>query len=286
MNTWIKNHSLVAYYAFAYAISWLIALPLIALEQGWITAEVPQALHYIAGYGPMLAAFIVTWLTLGRGGMKELFGRMTKWRVGWGWIAAAIFGPFALLAVSAVIARLLGEPWPDIRLMGEVNYLPNLTVVGVWFLWLLTYGIGEETGWRGFALPHWQRRWNALVASLLLGVFWIIWHVPFFFYLDTYVDLGLAGFPGFALSILSGAIVFTWLYNSTRGSVLMAILFHASLNTTSATGAAQGTLAMIFSILFMVWAVALVIIYRPTHLARVSETPEEAPSGPPTPVMR
>jgi hypothetical protein len=108
-----------------------------------------------------------------------------------------------------------------------------------------------------------------LAASLLLGVFWVIWHIPFFFYLDTYVEMGFAAFPFFALSILSGAVVFTWLSNSTAGSVLTAIMFHASLNTASATSAAEGTPAMIFSILFVVWAVALIVIYRPAYLARI-----------------
>ena len=275
MRNWSKRHPLVAFYVFAYAITWLVALPLIASEQGWIEAQVPPVLHYVAGYGPMLAAFLITWFVGGRAGLRELAGRMTKWQVGWAWLAIAILGPFALLVISAIVARGLGSPWPDIGLMGKINYVPNLTVVGVWLFWLLTYGVGEETGWRGFALPEWQRRWNALAASLLLGVFWVLWHVPFFFYLDTYVAMGFAAFPFFAVSVLSGAVVFTWLYNSTGGSALMAILFHASLNTASATSAAEGTPAMVFSILFVVWAVALVIIYGPAHLAHVPSMPEQ-----------
>ncbi|MDZ7336120.1 MAG: CPBP family intramembrane metalloprotease [candidate division KSB1 bacterium] len=97
--------------------------------------------------------------------------------------------------------------------------------MGSSFLWLLTYGIGEETGWRGYALPRLQKNHSALSATVILWVFWALWHLSAFFYLyDPTIVIG------FLLGVLAGAIVFTWLYNSTGGSILMVTLLHGVFN--------------------------------------------------------
>jgi membrane protease YdiL (CAAX protease family) len=265
-SSFVKRHALTAYFVLTLGITWLIALPMIASAQGLIDASIPFALHYLTAYGPLAAAFIVTAMTDGTAGIRELWGRMFQWRVGLGWILVSAFSLVALFGVAAVSLRLLGEPWPDLRLLGQVNYLPNLGI-GAWLLWILTSGFGEETGWRGFALPRLQKHHNALMATLILTVFWVLWHVPFFFYLDTYVKLGFAMFPIFALSILAGAIIFTWLYNSTGGSVLMAVLWHGALNFVTASAAGEGTIAVIMSVAIMVWALLVVIVYKPANLS-------------------
>jgi membrane protease YdiL (CAAX protease family) len=286
MTSWLKQHPLVAFFILANAISWAVAVPLIASAQGWLKTPVPFALHYLTAYGPMLAAILVTWLTESDKGLRDLFGRMTKWRVGPGWAIVAVLSPFALFAVSAVIAWIMGVAWPDLRLLGKVNYLPYLGPGVVWLLWFFTSGVGEETGWRGYALPKLQQNRSALSATLILGVLWALWHLPFFFYLDDYVKLGLVGYPAFAMSVIAGAIVFTWLYNSTGGSILMAILFHASLNTVTASSAGEGTIALISSVLVIVWAVVVVVLYGPARLARPSGAPLHPVSRPTAPSAR
>jgi hypothetical protein len=113
-----------------------------------------------------------------------------------------------------------------------------------------------------------QKDHSALTATLMLTVFWVLWHVPFFFYITTYVQMGFAMFPLFALGILAGALVSTWLYNSTNGSVLLVALWHGSLNFVTATKASEGTIVAIVSIAIMVWAVLVVIVYGPANLSR------------------
>jgi len=244
----------------------VIALPLIARAQGWLDVQVPFALHYLTAYGPMLAALIVTAVIAGERGVRELVGRTLKWRVGLWWFLFAAFSPLALFALAAIAIYLAGGSLPDLRLLGEVNYLPYLGIL-TWPLWLLNSGLGEEVGWRGFALPRLQKQHSALAASLILAVFWVLWHVPFFFFLETYVKLGFAIFPMFALGVTCGAIVYTWLYNSTGGSVLMAILFHGSFNFITATKAGEGPAAAIVSVLIMVWAVLVVVVFKPANLS-------------------
>jgi uncharacterized protein len=263
----LGRHPLTAYFVLALALTWLIASPMIASAQGWLNWNVPFALHYLTGYGPLLAAFIVTALTEGRSGIRDLVSRMFRWQVGLGWVLISAFSLVGVFAVAVVVTGFLGAPWPDLNLLGQVNYLPNLGIAA-WLMWILTSGVGEETGWRGFALPRLQKSHNALSATLILTAFWVLWHVPFFFYLTAYMKLGLIMFPVFALGMLAGAIVLTWLYNSTNGSILMVALFHGALNFVSATRTSEGAITIILNVAIWIWAVLLVVVFKPANLAR------------------
>lgn len=264
----LKQHSVMAYFALAYALSWAIEIPLAASAHGWLHTPVPPALHYLASFGPMLSALIVTAATEGRQGIRQLLASLLKWRVGLGWILFSILSPIALFAVAAIVGYATNRTWPDLALLGEVDYLPYLGIVGAFLLWLLTFGVGEEVGWRGFALPRLQQKHSALTATLILGVAWALWHLPAFFYRDTYVAMGLvAGLPLLLLSILAASIVFTWLYNSTRGSLLMVILFHALFDFLSVSRAGGGNAAAIMSAGVMMWAVLVVILFKSANLS-------------------
>jgi membrane protease YdiL (CAAX protease family) len=233
------RQSLVRYFILAFALSWIVEFALIASQERWIDPPLPFSLHYLASYGPALAAILVTGLTAGKRGLSELFGRVLKWRVGWRWLMVSALFPVALFALGLVVARILTGEWPAVSDLGQVNYLPYLGAGALPF-WFLTYGLGEEIGWRGFALPRLQRNRTAASSTLILGLLWALWHTPAFFYLDTYERLGLVMLPAFAASVLCGAVVYTWLYNSVGGSVLITALFHAVFNFFSASQAGQG----------------------------------------------
>ena len=105
--------------------------------------------------------------------------------------------------------------------------LPTLLIYVVYMM--IFVALGEEVGWRGYALPALQARYSALIASLILGVMWALWHLPVFFNPDTsYSDLPFFLFVAFLVPV---AILMTWLFNSTAGSVFMAMLFHAVMNS-------------------------------------------------------
>ena len=263
----LRRHALTAYFVLALGMSWLIELPLIAAKQGWIDFPVPFALHYLASLGPMAAALLVTGLTEGSAGLKELLRRTTKWRVGWGWLLVSTLSPVALFVLAAVAVRMFGGAWPSLRLLGQVNYLPYL---GIWapLLWLGTFGFGEEIGWRGFALPRLQRNRSAASATLVLGLAWVLWHVPTFFYHSTYEHLGPLILPGLVFGILCGAVVMTWLYNSTRGSVLMVALWHGLFDFLTASAAGQGATQIIMSAGVIVWALVIADTLGPESFSR------------------
>jgi membrane protease YdiL (CAAX protease family) len=268
VSLWVKEHPIITYFVLAYAISWIIVAPLVASAQGFIDVTIPFALHYLNDYAPLSAAIITTAIASGRGGLRELFQRMTKWRVGLGWVLVAAFSPLAVYAIAVgIVVFVLGDPPPDLSLLGTITYIPFLGW-GAWVFWILTAGFGEESGWRGYALPKLQGRMSALSATLIVTLLWVGWHLPRFFYYGAYMQLGFSVLPLAAHGFLALAIVLTWLYNSTRGSILMVALFHGGYNFWAASGGAGGSITSTIDALFIIWAVAVVIVAGPANLSR------------------
>jgi uncharacterized protein len=254
MFDWMRRHAVVSFYVIAYLVAWSFEIPLALSHQGIIAAQIPGWLHYFAALGPLSAALIMTALTAGRAGLRNLIARIFKWRVDFRYYAFAVLVPFGLFAIACLINRMTTGGWPNLALLGEVDYLPYLTPFGALGIWLVTFGLGEETGWRGFALPHLQKTRSATVATLILGVLWACWHLPMFFYRDTYIQMGIMGFPMLALSLLCAAMIFTWLYNSTNGSVWIVIIFHAVFNWMTANEAGGQYAQILLSVAVILWA--------------------------------
>jgi membrane protease YdiL (CAAX protease family) len=260
-----KGHSLLMFFILAYALSWAVEIPLALRARGLIAAPIPWSLHYLAAYGPLLAAIIVTGLTDGREGLKALWGRMFKWRVRPVWWLVAL-APLVLYALLALVLRFIPGQGADLAALGQIDFLPNLGA-GALFVWFLTFGLGEETGWRGFALPRLQRGRSALSATVILWALWALWHLPLFFYLYDAPIL-----MGFLLGLLAGAITLTWLYNSSGGSILLVAIWHAAFNfVTGCVACKAGIAAPVVSTLVMVWAVVVVVWFKPARLSWVNK---------------
>ena len=133
-------------------------------------------------------------------------------------------------------------------------------MLGVWLLLVLVNGLGEETGWRGFALPCLQRAQGPLAASLMLVLFWAAWHAPLFWILESFRSFDGATLVGFFLGMACGSILLAWLVNNAGGSVLIAAVWHGTYNLVAATTAAQGTIAAVVSTFVMAQAIALVVL--------------------------
>lgn len=235
-----KSHPLVAYFVLAYAITWLLLGPvalhshgLISLPSGFITP-----FTYVGSIGPLLAALLLTATTTGKGGMRAFFRQMFNWRVSPWWYLFVLFEPAIVALIVMACQSLPGGASFDLAHPSVVEELslpsginPWLLIVPVFLLGSLAGGpFGEEPGWRGYALPKLQERYSALGAGLILGVLWTVWHLPFFFIQGT--SQSSTPFFIFALGTIADSILITWVYNHTRGSVLLAILFHNALNIT------------------------------------------------------
>jgi membrane protease YdiL (CAAX protease family) len=226
-------------------------------------------IHYLRALGPMIAALMVAALTERTAGTRALLSRWFKWRVEVRYYAFAVLAPAALFALAVLINRVATGIWSDLSLLGEADYLPYLGPLGALLLWFLTYGLGEETGWRGYALPHLQRKHSATTATLILAIVWAFWHIPAFFYRDTYIQMGLLGFPMFLVSITFATMVFTWLYNSTGGSLLLVILFHAFFNWLSVSEAGGASVGIVMSVPVILWAIFVVRRYGPENASPI-----------------
>ncbi|MGC9468746.1 MAG: CPBP family intramembrane glutamic endopeptidase [Anaerolineae bacterium] len=260
-ESWITKHALPIYFVLAAAFSWAVEIPLALNARGVTWCPAPLSVHYLAGYGPMLAAIVTTALTEGRAGLRELLRRMWKWRVRPIWWAFAL-SPLLLFSLIVLIEPAQGG-LSALRRLGEVDAVPTLGLLALPF-WFVTFGIGEETGWRGFALPRLQSRHTALGATVILWVGWATWHLPMFFYLYEPVVA-----PGMVLGLLAGAIALTWLFNSTGGSALLAALWHSTFNlTTACTSCKIGVEPAILSAAVMAWAVVVVILFKPASLSK------------------
>ena len=271
ISPWFKHHALAVYFLLTYAISWAFMIPVAASAQGLLKQQIPYALYYLASFGPLAAALIVTAITEGRAGIRTLLSGLLKWRVGIGYVAFSVIAPIVLFGIAVLVTRMTTGAWPDLRLLGQADYLPYLGIPGVLILWLLTYGLGEEVGWRGFALPRLQRNRTAASAALILGVFWGLWHLPAFFFRDTYIAMGLLGLPIFLVSVSFASVVFTWLYNSTGGSLLMVVLFHAVFNWLSVSQAGGESSAIVMSAPVVAWAIYVVRRYKPENVAPLAK---------------
>jgi len=225
----LKKHHLLAYFILAYAITWIgsllyyFALP----HNGQLPffLNIPGTIVWY--YGPCLAAIIVARVTGGKGSLRKLFSGLWNWRVGWKWYAFIVLYPLGLhLAVSYLDWWLGGSAPVFFQAEGIPEANIWLTILVLFLMQVFLRGIGEETGWRGFALPHLQSKMSPLSSSLLLGVLWALWH----FHPANLSTLSSTALIFIFSDIVLTTIIYTWVYDHTKGSLLIAILFHTMLN--------------------------------------------------------
>jgi uncharacterized protein len=176
--------------------------------------------------GPCLAAFIMAGVTGGRAGTGRLLRRIVRWRVGLGWYLFAIVGIPAIMVLGAIVLSGVLASYQTPALSLVLTY-PVAFVVA----FFIGGPLGEEIGWRGFALPRLQRLHGPLVGSLILGPIHVFWHLPLFWIpqwgtpRDTMLDL-----VWYFLAAVFATFIYTWLFNNTRGSVLLVVLMHTSFD--------------------------------------------------------
>jgi CAAX protease family protein len=216
----LHRHPVATFVALTYAVAWTIWLPLVVLQDR-IPPGPAFVLVLLGSLAPSTVAIILVARLQGRAEVRRLVRRLLIWRVSVGWYVAIL--ALTALAVAAVwVSTLLGVPAPVVAV--------TISAVVVTFLFSIFpgSGLGEELGWRGFALPRLQARRSALAASLTVGAAWGTYHFPL--YLLGSPTRPFALFFPFALSSVIMSIFYTWMYNGTRGSLLIVVLLHATTN--------------------------------------------------------
>ncbi|HZA04242.1 MAG TPA: type II CAAX endopeptidase family protein [Propionibacteriaceae bacterium] len=214
----LSRHPLVVFFLLAFVLTWVVWVP---RAVGVPVGILAQLWTWI----PAVAAVLAAALTGGRAAVRRLLAALVRWRVGWPWYVLVLLGPAVFAALVAAAYALLGGSWTT-AFPAATTGLGSLVLF--LFLLTLTDGVGEEMGWRGFALPRLLERYSALIASVVLGVLWGLWHLPLVFT----EGLGLFGQPIWLLlaDITAKSILFTWVFLRTRGSVLIAALLHGTTN--------------------------------------------------------
>jgi membrane protease YdiL (CAAX protease family) len=220
LSSLIEQHPLASFFVLAYAISWILWIPLVASGGGSPTG-LSFVLLLIGSLVPSALAIMLVAVLHGKAGVRKLLHRLLIWRVGVGWWAAIVLLPTLLLGAVG-LSVLLGGEAPDVAVT-----IPGVVILFVFSIFPGSAG-GEEIGWRGFALPHLQAGRSALGASVVLGVVWGVWHLPLYL---TGSDLRpLSLFAPWVLLTVAASIILTWMYNATGGSLVVVVLFHAASN--------------------------------------------------------
>ena len=253
---WMRDHAVTSFFVIAFALSWAVWIPM-ALASARVDEGQVWPSHVPGLFGPMAAAFIMSAIVAGGGGVRDLVRRMALWRVATKWYLVAV-SPLAFYAIGVAIQGVLGQGWPDLAQLGKFSGLP-VVAVPVMLLLLLVTGYAEETGWRGFAVQETLKTRSFLWTAIVIGLLWALWHVPGMFVIQSYRQMGVPMIPLFTLGIVCGSILLTWLYRGSGGSVFIVALWHACYDLVSGTAAAHGAPAAIVTAGAMVWAVIIVV---------------------------
>ena len=262
-----RRHPLATFFALTCGISWLIWAPLWLPAFGVNGLPVLPFQHGMGALGPIAAAYLVSAMEAGPAGPRDLFRRMGLWHGCLLWMAVALLAPFALLVIAVAGASVLGEASVSLADLGRSREFPQFSALGFLAYNVVSFGFGEEVGWRGFALPRLQTRHSAFVATLLLTLGWALWHTPLFFYRPGYASMDAAGIAAWFFSLLTGAVLLTWLYNESRGSILVVALFHAAVDVAFTSGNSSPFVVNTTGALITFWGIVVLVAAGPGYLS-------------------
>src|SRR5919112_1556425 len=267
----VRRHPLITFFVLTYALAWILWLPLVVL-QDTIPAAPGLVLVLLGSNVPSLLAIVLTALLLGRGALRKLLSRLLIWRVNPLWYLVVVLLPAALSGGMVAFNAFVGGPAISVG-------VPLLTVVITLAFFIFPgSALGEEIGWRGYALPRLQSGRSALSASLILGVIWAFYHLPLFFTGQAFRSPSLL--VPFVVSGLALSVIITWVYNSTGGSLLLVVLLHAAANLPlTLLLEPLGSRAMVPFLLYVglmvVAGIVVVMVAGFAHLSRKHRKQEE-----------
>jgi uncharacterized protein len=265
-----NNKPLVIFFLLAYLLAWGLMGLFIAQNHGWVSPDIPfEPFLIIGSWFPNIAAFLVIAFVLKRkGGIRQLLKGWLKFKVPAFWYLVTLI-PLIFAVLSMFIYRLLYGVTP----VSEIVFDP-MTMIALVIISTITGATGEELGWRGFALPRLQMKMSALSASMILGVLWTMWHVPLWF-----AGLGYEKIPfaAYALLVMSSSVLITWACNNSRGSMVIATLFHLVMNI--AMNIMEIKAFFVYALLTFAFTIIVVLYYGSARLSKAIELPIDNETG-------
>lgn len=252
----INRNPLLAIYIIMFTIAWSVMIPQALNSQEITSAPLPEILEIFTGWSPGIAALIVSAVVAGRLGVSEVFGRFLIWRVGLRWYLIGTFLLAGIILGGIGLHVLFGGAMPVIPAIGQPAWDITLTfIVFVVFGFLFNT---EEIVWRGIAVPRLQDRYGALVAALLIAIPEVALHLPSFWITKNpfYQTVGVPWFLAFSVAAI---IIYIYVFNMTKGSLLIVTLMHASQNTWVSLLSDNSAGPFHFTVI-LTWAIALALI--------------------------
>jgi uncharacterized protein len=255
---------IVFFFVLTFAWSWLLGSVANYTKQH--SPVFSLILTITSGFGPGIAAFMTVAFFTGRNGLIAWLKNALNWRIDWRWFALAFITPPIVMLLALAIHWAFGGTIP---LSPAVGHIP-LAIANFGFVFLIGGPLGEEFGWRSYALPALCSKMGWRTASLIIGIIWGLWHLPWFF--TTGTAQSHMPFITFMLNIIAGSVLFSWLFMQSKGSVLPVLIAHTSLNAFAGilsiipSAETARPYALVTGILV---ATACLILLRPdTHLTR------------------
>ncbi|MDF2907069.1 MAG: Abortive infection protein [Herbinix sp.] len=253
----MRDKKIIIYLLVSYGITWLFWFPLLINRLWEENIPILPGQFYLASFGPLIAALVTS---LAFGGTKELkawFRRTYSLQFPLKWLGIAILMPLLYGIISIVVHRMVLGVWPDWSRFGLTVKLPGLNIVQTALVWVATFGLGEESGWRGFLLPELNKRYTLRTSSLIVAIVWIFWHLPAFFFNENYINMG-PGIIGWAISLSFGSVLLAWLCKGSRFSVIPVLIWHGGFDLITASDDAAQVMAMVCSMLVIVQGIYLI----------------------------
>ncbi len=267
----LKENPVTCFFILSFLISWILWIPLLYghFRYGWTNWEGnfwtnhKTQLGILGALGPAISAIIMIYLLDGKKGVKTLLKRAIQWKVNILWWVVGFY--FWWIVCSVLVFTLNLKPAQEIAMdfVYALINIPGLLIIQMPFLIGM---FGEELGWRGFALPKLLDKYNPIIASLILALPWIFWHTPLAVFQEWRGNLLIGHFLlNYIATVIPLTLIFTWFFQKTKGSVLLTIIFHSSLNLTfnayaSALGLEESTGNVLKEYrMIVLWTLAIII---------------------------
>jgi len=254
--TFVKRNPLLSIYILMFIMAWSVMIPQALYSQGITSTPVPEILEIFTGWAPGIAALIVFTVIAGRSGIREVFGRFLIWRIGFMWYLVGMFLLAGIILGGIGLHVLFGGAMPAIPVAGEPIWEIALTFL-VLILMLSVFNT-EEIVWRGIALPRLQARYGALAAAILIAIPEVALHLPLFWVTENpfYKNVGVPWFLAFSVAAI---VIYIYVFNMTKGSLIIVTIMHASQNTWSNLLSDNSAGPFHFTVI-LTWAIALALI--------------------------
>lgn len=258
---------LLVFLVVTFAVTWAIWMPILFQAQGPGLDAMPWT-FFLASVGPLCGAVAASLWEGGARGLGAWARRAFSVRFRPVWWIAAIGMPVAYFLIAWITVALVAGAWPDPALFGVTDKLPGLSWPLVALVWVITFGLGEESGWRGWLLPALTRRMSAFWAALVVAGVWIFWHLPAFFFNPTYTQMG-AGVIGWMLALVCGSFLLAWMTVGAGGSIVPVLIWHAGFDLLTAADQSAGVIASTVSGIVMTQGVLCAwLLWRRRTVAR------------------